>query len=133
MIFPKDIVEDLKVENQRLKNKMSEKSRGDESMIDKQLERENRELRQELRQLHQETRQYRQRSFSRNRSLINNYWISHFTDIYSGMHSSQNSIQETGEEKRLKAENSLLVNRLRDLTDEIRDIKIRDSRHYSFS
>jgi len=52
---------------------MSEKSRGDESMIDKQLERENRELRQELRQLHQETRQYRQRSFSRNRSLINNY------------------------------------------------------------
>ena len=63
------MVEDLKVENQRLKNKMNEKSRGDESIIDKQLERENRELRQELRQLHQETRQYRQRSFSRNRSV----------------------------------------------------------------
>ena len=62
-----DIVEDLKVENQRLKNKMSEKSRGDESLLDKQLERENRELRQELRQLHQESRQHRQRSFSRNR------------------------------------------------------------------
>merc|ERR1712141_762446 len=111
-------VEDLKVENQRLKNKMNEKSRGDESIIDKQLERENRELRQELRQLHQETRQYRQRSFSRN----------------SGIHSSQNSIQETGEEKRLKAENSLLVNRLRDLTDEIHDMKIHSrNRDYSFS
>ena len=51
--------------------------------------------------------------------------------LNSAMNSSTNSLNETKEEKRLKAENSLLVNRLRDLTDEIRDVK--RIREYSFS
>lgn len=40
-------------------------------------------------------------------------------------------MNETSEERRLKAENSLLVNRLRDLTDECRDLQMKRSRNPS--
>ncbi|CAG5090077.1 Oidioi.mRNA.OKI2018_I69.PAR.g12454.t1.cds [Oikopleura dioica] len=109
-----ELSEDLKVEIQKLKNQMNEKTRyystsSSNNEVTKMLEKENQELKAEIRVLQQESRQNRQRSWSRS----------------SALNSSTASAQghETTEERRLKAENSLLVNRLRDLTDECRNMQ----------
>jgi len=109
-----ELSEDLKVDIQKLKNQMNEKTRyhstsSSNNDLTRMLEKENQELKSEIRVLQQESRQIRQRSWSRS----------------SAINSSTASAQghETSEERRLKAENSLLVNRLRDLTDECRNMQ----------
>jgi hypothetical protein len=111
-----ELSEDLKVDIQKLKNQMNEKTRyhstsssNNNNDLTRMLEKENQELKAEIRVLQQESRQMRQRSWSRS----------------SALNSSTASAQghETQEERRLKAENSLLVNRLRDLTDECRNMQ----------
>ncbi|CBY39750.1 unnamed protein product, partial [Oikopleura dioica] len=109
-----ELSEDLKVDIQKLKNQMNEKTRyhstsSSNNELTRMLEKENQELKSEIRVLQKESRQIRQRSWSRS----------------SAINSSTASAQghETSEERRLKAENSLLVNRLRDLTDECRNMQ----------
>ena len=111
-----ELSEDLKVDIQKLKNQMNEKTRyhstsSSNNDLTRMLEKENQELKAEIRVLQQESRQMRQRSWSRS-SAIN-----------SSTASALEQGHETQEERRLKAENSLLVNRLRDLTDECRNMQ----------